>query len=1856
MPRYRITDNTSGRTLLVEGDSPPTEADASELFAGQPAEAPPADSARAAQSAAAPAANREAEMKRRYGLGLSRAQREARDDKSRQISAVEDTALRVGVPVAAALAAPATGGLSLLAGAAGGFTGEVMAQEREMERGVRDQASYGQMIAAPIITGTPLGPAFKGAAYANSGRLLAGRPAAVATRAAFGGTISGGANAISQAIDTGEVDGADVLKSAAYGALFGGVMGGVETVQTTRAMKAAILDLRQRTGDFRSTDLEFVAKMQRAAQRAPAVSPDAIVPAGGRTGAPDGPPPVVQPAAPPAGMPPFDPNVRAVDVVLPRPPPRPPAPPSAPTQVAPPEPPPAPVDNAPVGAPPPAAIESVPPVPPDKMSATQVSPVAAGSPPPGLPEPAPVMGESAEPAFYDLISGRIDSPEVDSYMRQQMQSAEERWANLSEQERFVAHAEFGTTNPVILKDGSFPYDLTPSRFSEIVGSIEGTRAPVSAPANQASEPALDQQLIAAELAAARATSRFREAGKWSELKGQNARQRWQTLKSQKLAAERALEDLRAQVEETPPAPVTVPPAAPPGAPEFPAAVVSTGATSRPAPVTVLPAAPEVKPASRRQIAQQRAEIRRLTKLADQAAQTSPERAGQYTAQAQQAREKLGEMESNTTIGSTPQVGPDPLGNADLLTQIADYVGKINMTPPANSVGGEYDGLAAAFSRGAARLLRSSESGANIVNAIKELNAAAGTKFESPSQFFEAVDRAVSRRQSVARDLDRQAYRDKVEGMAQTDSKKGRPRALVPSAPNVIDEVGVGGEFKLNKEKFSVIDTDEGPGGITLYIIQDGHRFTIPEGTPIYPDKGSLKPAEVAPQKPATAGPQSDDPFGDNYVPEAATAPASPAPAPAPSTQNEFAARSQELQRILRAAGYSKGDGVSTAGLELVSALAKKNKLRQWPDTQTIADYDALIAVVRDDLNLAAGINPPVATPTPGTQADLVAGIERQAAAPALTLESASVGQQAAEAQAAREAQLVAKRRADMLAANDRPLTGDSSNVNQGQLYAEDADMFSGASAQEVAASAPVVLETAAPAAVEAQVKSALERLRDAKTYIAENRRVKGSHHAELAATEKADEIAKAEAVLAEFRNRAPGNNVDAEAIIARLGGTEAVESNTAIIQRLTGELGMADLGREYDRAPEIVQKLQQLGEALLPGVRIQEGERLAHLYLLSARGEATPLDVQKYKNELIKGNYVRKPAGGDKQKDDPSKPGPNDAEAGRISPDALFPLARAVLGGAFGYLEGDTPEEKLAFAMAGALGLGVLGSRRLARRVLAALKPDRTAVPSYPFDPGQPLRAIDKQGRVVGTHTMGALEHVRAIEMPELVHLARQLSGNDVLLRTFPKSHGMFRHRGEDFRIELDRRIFADPVSAQRTMAHELGHMIDYLDDKTMNRGNLLGRLAVLREHLATTLPDTPWNPNQALQPKERVKLRRAAEKEIGKRPPQDEEADLAAWKEAVAKSYAEKVEEVIADRGLLKDQEIRAELIGVSEWWRPYEADKVSAGYIDYRNSSVELYADALSVLFNAPSELRDRAPLFFDGWMAYLDRKPEAKHALQDAWHFLHQGQIAVVAARNDRIKAGFVKAEEFLINHARERELDRTTLRGIIDQTKQEWWNIYQPIIAKGAAVKAAGVKLPWHQDPEFFFDSHALAENQNYLLLERLQRTVVNPVEASGLTRDDLGLYLLHNRILNESYLDRDGAAAGRSVLANPQGITPLQARMALLVRRVPSKHATPEQREAHRARELGLETAARTVQDAFHDLVRDGHQAGIFSDENLALSEANRYNYAPFAVVDYLLRSDRVPAGISRQLGTLHDVANPYLTFVLRGWPSPNSPN
>ena len=1671
-------------------------------FLDAPDDAPPPESANAAQSTADESANpayspAAASWRNPYALDTGRPIVNARE--------LGEPLMRYGLPLAAGLLAPATGGASIplfLAGA-GALTGEILAQESEMARGARDQASYGQMVAAPIIAATPLGPAFKGAAYAKDA-LIAARPAAIATRAAFGGAINAGADAVAQKIDTGEVDSAQVLAAGGVGALFGGAMGALETATTTRAMKAALFAERKRTGDFKSTDLDLVGKMQRSWQRGRdgRGGPRDDGPDGGAGSVvPDQARPVDQVQLPPAGLPPFDPTRSARDIVLPPVPPRPsarppvdelppvaPVPPSAPAQVAPPEPPPAPVDNAPVVAPP-------------------AKPLTPDEAPTVLADGDVIKAPRAE------IAQRPDL--------MQFKRIDEGASGVNAEDKLT-----GAWDP--LKGGLLLLwePATPSDYG-----LTGAQRYIVANGHHRVEfgDRVDNKIYNAQV--------LREANGYS------------VGDARRIGAEINIADGKGNIYD------------------------------------------------------------QAKFIRDIAATHGPD-------EALAAARRIGARgRKATNIGIA--AGPDAF-DAFINERIgADHAEQIALAAPGND-GLQRVGVGAAL-RGA-----NAQEAANLVRAAAAMPAgpqgAQGDLFGADDSALLAMEAQAKRATAIQNQL--------TEDIRAVQGAAKNPAAAKKYGVDVKDQAGL--EAKLAELKALRARWDN------WHLEPD----LVAQVRPAPPEPVAPPPVVEAPPQ----DPNQIDMFGGE-------------PPSAPPTKlgayNGSALLPPPEKLDLPMQPERPLDNPGEAGMVREDALVPATPAKgAWFD-KTLSEYQRRMAIRKaKKLSLDNLLKDVIFDVAGDFEGAFPQASELFVKVPGYAVDFNKLTNQLFDADA---------KHWEKFDLNSYFTPTSASIFDE---YVSGATWQADENSQPDFPTAPPIVEIA-----KNESKRIIEMLGEDKGL---------KWLAEVQSYRPEQEVVRPE-IQRMF-------DTPSEAVGVREDASAPQSQNPAAAAEAVGNLpraaGGLDLPNAQGEAPALAlsrppRGLKEIEAAIMRGTidrdraaalfnrwfDVQAGKaewqqfwdkqgNPSYLSITDAEAQALSRAVTAFDQGTAKFKWpsteLRKKGGA--TGGHWSDPGPNDAEAGRIDPQLLFPLARAVVGGIAGYLEGDTPEEKLAFALAGGLGLGLLGSRRLARRTLAALTPARAPVPSYPFDPGKPLRAVNAQGVVVGSHTMGALEHVRAIEMPELVHLARQLSNNNVGLRNFPKASGMFKARGTDFRIELDRRIFSDPVSAQRTMAHELGHMIDYLDDQTMNRGNLLGRIAVLRDHLATTLPDTPWNPNQALQPKERARLRRNAEKAIGKRPPQDEEAELAAWKEAVAEEYVLLVQDEIESRGLIRDQEVRAELIGITEWWRPYEADKVSPGYIDYRNSSVELYADALSVLFNAPSELRDRAPLFFDSWMSYLDRKPEAKRALQDAWHFLHQGQAAVVAARDDRLKAGFVKAEEFLINHARERELDRTTLRGIVDQTKQEWWNIYQPIIARGKEVKAAGVKLPWHKDPEFFFDAHALAENENYLLLERLQRTVVAPLEASGQTREDLGLYLFHNRVLNERYTDREGAVAGRSVIANPDGITPIQARMKLMLQRVPGLHSTPEQRVAHRARLELLESSARQVQDAFADLVRNGHQAGVFSDAQLALTEANRYAYAPFAVVDYLLRSDHVPAGIKQQVGTLQKVANPYLTFVLKGMP------
>jgi hypothetical protein len=537
------------------------------------------------------------------------------------------------------------------------------------------------------------------------------------------------------------------------------------------------------------------------------------------------------------------------------------------------------------------------------------------------------------------------------------------------------------------------------------------------------------------------------------------------------------------------------------------------------------------------------------------------------------------------------------------------------------------------------------------------------------------------------------------------------------------------------------------------------------------------------------------------------------------------------------------------------------------------------------------------------------------------------------------------------------------------------------------------------------------------------------------------------------------------------------------------------------------------------------------------------------------------------------------------------------------------------------------------------------ALPAYRAD--APLLYQTSKGAYVQV-PLNRLDGIPIVRMPELVRLVQTLTGERPDIKKLRRALGLFRPGTG--KIALDPRIFQDSVTATKVLAHEIGHFLDWLPHQSLERGNILGHLASLKGYMTSTLPHRPRSPHQALTSEERRKFYAKANNlttaRLGKRPKADgDDADPqghAAWGVQRSETYRELIEDEIKARKLVKADEVRAELIELSDHWKPYQAQALAGelpqSYIEYRESSKELYADALSVLFNSPATLQEMAPLFYEGFFAYLRNKPEVFKALLSTWELVGGRQKAILDLRDTELRAAARNAEEIWRRKAAEREArGKTGVRGWVDGLRAEVEDIYYPLLKREAAARAAGKPVPVDKSPTVLFEEFALSDNAPYRYLQRLHETVVKPLEEASIAWEDYGLYLIHNRILNERLpLTPEGIGGGRSMVANPGGITPEEARLGLLNWRL--NHGLDRYQAMLRA-----DAAMRRLTD---EITRDAVKSGVYSAKTYdELIKPNLDNYAAFAVVDYL--SESVPASIQVGQGTFKDVANPATATTLK---------
>ena len=433
------------------------------------------------------------------------------------------------------------------------------------------------------------------------------------------------------------------------------------------------------------------------------------------------------------------------------------------------------------------------------------------------------------------------------------------------------------------------------------------------------------------------------------------------------------------------------------------------------------------------------------------------------------------------------------------------------------------------------------------------------------------------------------------------------------------------------------------------------------------------------------------------------------------------------------------------------------------------------------------------------------------------------------------------------------------------------------------------------------------------------------------------------------------------------------------------------------------------------------------------------------------------------------------------------------------------------------------------------------------------------------------------LEMPEIVQLAKQLTAKDPsvkpVLRAFNGTAlGVFRNGTKDIELRAD--LFKEPEQAAKTLSHEIGHAVDYLPDETLKRGNILGRIATLKKYLKGTLDAVPENPGDfGFTPEDKI-----------------------------------------------NKPEIMKELKDLSQTWKPFDRS-ADAKFTAYRDKPKELYADAFSVLLNEPDLLKSDAPKFYRSMFAYMERKPLVKKAYEELLNRIGSGREQVLSERENLIREGYKQGEQKM---ADAQAVADSKKEGFVSNVKKLLWDSDQALASK----------IPKGIDPEN--NPLTRVRESRYMgselenLYGNVSSKVLKPLYNSGLTKEDLGLYMQLRR-----------ASTEREALANPGGVG---GKFAVTQLEALQKKLGPEKM-------MSLSDAAEQYWNIRNKLIIPRIDNGMFSKELMDKIKDNR-NYATFNVLDHIGEStggggSGINASVKKQIGTLKNVSEPFTATVLK---------
>jgi len=422
-----------------------------------------------------------------------------------------------------------------------------------------------------------------------------------------------------------------------------------------------------------------------------------------------------------------------------------------------------------------------------------------------------------------------------------------------------------------------------------------------------------------------------------------------------------------------------------------------------------------------------------------------------------------------------------------------------------------------------------------------------------------------------------------------------------------------------------------------------------------------------------------------------------------------------------------------------------------------------------------------------------------------------------------------------------------------------------------------------------------------------------------------------------------------------------------------------------------------------------------------------------------------------------------------------------------------------------------------------------------------------------------------------------------------------------------------------RTLAHEIGHLADWLDDRTLTRGNILGHIAALKRFMGRMIQGTPENPHELISKGERNTLRRQAYQSVRATTTLDPRRQAEAFRGAVNKRYRELVAEAARARGLVTRDEVVTELKALSQWWKPFD-EKADPRYTAYRYSPEELYADAFSAMLNAPGGFESKAPRFAAMWKAYLSARPGmAAHWNAVQGRLLGETGEDSIAVLMRRQHEGYRRGDEAYRRRYERERLSLADVRLFAETAVSS--RAAAALAAERRLLKQTGAAVAPEALPSRALERMRYSASAAEGYARTVYEGVIAPLRHAGVALELFDDYLLARRVQGD-----------RADLANPLGLRPESADAVLeRLRGLVGDEGMARMEEA----------AGRLADVREQWVIGPLERSGAYGPDIIRTMRDNRA-YVRFDVVDYLDRTHGKGTGlkIHAQLGTLREIASP----------------